>query len=256
MKLFVFTIVLDGMPFLPNILKSLEETDLDWEWVIAEGAARNVLDTGWCKPIDPRFSRDGTSEWINRAMNNSRLRVYRKQIWHGKLEMCNKCVSQINEPCVLLQCDSDEYWSASQLHAIVEAFDQNILLDQMSFICRYFVGRDIVINVDNELLYTPFPWTRAWRFQPGMKFFSHEPPVLMPHPRRTLSIHETHKMGLIFDHYSYVTEAQVAFKEKFYGYPNAVTHWRRLQTNTQWPAQLSKFLPWAGKNSIAERIKL
>ena len=80
----------------------------------------------------------------------------------------------------------------------------------------------------------------------------------MAHPRRSLSVHETHKMGLVFDHFSYVTESQVAFKQKFYGYDNAVTHWRRLQVNTQWPVQKVVEIPFrgAGKNSIAERIKL
>ena len=76
----------------------------------------------------------------------------------------------------------------------------------------------------------------------------------MPHPRRAFSAHETHGMNLIFDHFSYAIESQVDMKSRFYGYVNAVTHWRRLQANTIWPVKLKDFLPWANEHSIAERI--
>ncbi len=257
MDLHIITLCLDSMPYLRRHIDIFENSGISYFWHVVEGAANNVGSTRWCKPQKARLSTDGSSEYLNMMSGHCRLKLYRRQFWKGgKDEMCCAPLSSIRESCVLMQIDSDEIWKPEHLVKIVEQFKNNILLDQMSFICRYFVGPDIIINIENELKYTPFPWTRAWRFQPGMKFISHEPAVLMANPRRSLSLHETYKMGLVFDHYSYATESQLAYKQQFYGYDNAVTHWRRLQVNTQWPVQLSKFLPWAGKNSIAERIKL
>lgn len=257
MKLHVITLALDAMPFIRRQIDILESSGLDYVWHVIEGAANNVGSTRWCKPQTPRLSRDGTTEYLNMLSGHERIKLYRKQFWAGgKDEMVNSPLDGIHNECVLMQIDADEIWRPEQLVQIVQLYKNTILLDKMDFICRYFVGRDIVINIENELKYTPFPWVRSWRFQPGMKFISHEPAVLMKNPRRSLSVHETHKLGLVFDHYSYVTEAQVAYKQKFYGYDNAVTHWRRLQTNTHWPVALKQFLPWAGENSIAEKIEV
>ena len=54
---------------------------------------------------------------------------------------------------------------------------------------------------------------------------------------------ETEAKGLVFEHYAYVTEQQVAFKEAYYGYANALKHWRQLQQATP-PVQLEHDLPW------------
>ena len=55
-----FTIVLDGMPWLPMQLAMMQRLKCDWLWAVAEGVADNVADTGWCKKIPPRLSNDGT----------------------------------------------------------------------------------------------------------------------------------------------------------------------------------------------------
>jgi len=255
MKLHIITLALDAMPFITRHLSVFEESELDFTWHIIEGAAENVGSTKWCQPQRPRLSRDGTSEYLNSIVSHPRVKLYRRQFWKGgKDMMVNMPLIHIREQCTLLQVDSDEIWKPWQVCKISELFEQNLLLDQMIFQCRYFVGRDIVINIENELRYKNLHWPRAWRFQPGMRFISHEPPVLMPHPRRAFSAHETHGMNLIFDHFSYAIESQVDMKSRFYGYVNAVTHWRRLQANTIWPVKLKDFLPWANEHSIAERI--
>ena len=47
----------------------------------------------------------------------------------------------------------------------------------------------------------------------------------------------------MFTHHAYVSEKQVAFKAKFYGYDNAVEGWRKLQNATP-PADLGDYLDW------------
>ena len=65
MKLHIFTLALDAMPFLPQQLAIFEQLKIPFHWHICEGVADNVLDTDWVAKIPPRFSRDGTSEFIN-----------------------------------------------------------------------------------------------------------------------------------------------------------------------------------------------
>ena len=76
-----------------------------------------------------------------------------------------------------------------------------------------------------------------------MRFTRHEPPKIGG-KRIPFSKDEMEKIGAVMDHYAYVFEAQVRFKEEYYGYKGAVEGWKRLQSNTHWPAQLKHFFPW------------
>ncbi len=60
--------------------------------------------------------------------------------------------------------------------------------------------------------------------------------------------------GLIFDHYAYVYESQVRFKQRYYGYADAVDHWRKLQAHTDFPCKLKDFLPWVTDNAIVDTL--
>jgi len=40
---------------------------------------------------------------------------------------------------------------------------------------------------------------------------------------------ETEQLGLIFQHFAYVTPQQLRFKEQYYGYTNAASQWMELQ---------------------------
>ena len=86
-------------------------------------------------------------------------------------------------------------------------------------------------------------------------FDKHEPPILAGNKGRFMDAPTTSALGLVFDHFSYTTEQQVAYKEKFYGYSNALAHWKRLQKNGEWPTKLKDFLPWTGEEAYAQRIR-
>ena len=254
MKLEIFTIVLDGMPYLPAHLPVFSSLNCDWHWTIAEGAAMNVKDTAWCRPQPPRLSRDGTAEYLNAIRNHPRVTVIQRQSWNGKVEQCNACLEHIAEPCVLLQMDVDEIWSAKQLHALLHFFHGNPHFQSAEFFCRYFVGPNIIITSNNTYATRPGDWHRAWRFEPWVKFLKHEPPVLnrSTDPRATRE--QTWDYGLVFEHWAYAMESQVAFKEKYYGYRDAVKHWKRLQYNQTWPVRLGDFFPWVKDNTTADLL--
>ena len=51
-------------------------------------------------------------------------------------------------------------------------------------------------------------------------------------------------MGLVFQHYAYATEAQIRFKESYYGYAGAVAQWRQLQQSEKFPQRLADHFAW------------
>lgn len=247
----ILTIALDAMPFLPRQLEVFSKLNFNWRWLIAEGAADNTHDTRWCKPQELRLSRDGSTEWIN-ANLCSFIKAWRKQLWDGKVEMTNTPLRSITEPCVLIQIDADEFWTAEQLTEI-HALLRDGPYVRAYFACRYFVAPDIVVLPENDPVHNV--WLRAWRFTPGDSYVTHEPPNLKQQAKgATLTHVETRARGLVFDHFSYFYEHQVRYKGEFYGYPRAVEHWKRLQRNTQFPVKLNKFLPWAKEGALATRL--
>lgn len=256
MKLNIVTIVLNGEPWIERHLAEFEKLTCDWTWHIREGQAANVNCTRWCKMLKPSLSGDGTHEYLKSISKHPRVKAFSQSWWSGgKVQMFNDMLKFIEEPCVLMEVDSDECWTAEQLETIVSLFSNRPEVDHMRFFCRYFVGPDIITTTPDAYGNNSGEWLRAWRFQPGMRFAKHEPPVLPGADQCGLDRDETWLKGLVFDHFAYATEAQLRYKEKFYGYKDAVAHWKRLQANTVWPVEdLRLFLPWVGVNVRAEKL--
>jgi hypothetical protein len=238
------------MPFLPMQLATLNRLDtnhVDWHWHIVEGAAANTGSTRWCQPQKGRRSQDGSEEFLFTFFRQShpRVTVNIKNLWEGgKDQMFQVGLNRIEEPCLLLQMDIDELWSPEQFETLIGFFNAYDQIGAARFYCRYFIGPNIVITSTHGYGNRPGEWLRAFRYEPGMKFISHEPPAFLD-TRPVASRDQTKEVGLVFDHWAYVFEKQVAFKERFYGYRNAVAHWKRLQDNTRWPVNdLQQFLPW------------
>lgn len=234
------TIVKDGMPWITHHLPVFQRLNRPWVWHIVEGTAAPVLDTSWCRPIPPGLSTDGTHEYLKQLRNHPRVRVYQSCQWRGKVNMVNAPLSSITEPCLLWEIDSDEVWEPETIENLATEFPKECNCIEVG--CRYFVGLNLILT-HQPGTYAQNPaqeWRRVWRFEPGMRFERHEPPVIANVPRKPWAINEEK----IFDHYAYALESQVAFKEKYYGYPGAVEGWRRLQANKVWPAPLRDYFPW------------
>lgn len=255
MKLVIFSIILDGEPFVEKHLPIFEQLSIPWEWRIAEGAAANTHCTAWCKPQAPRFSRDGTSEYLTSISTHPNVKLFRRQLWDGKVAMCNACVAGIDEECVLLEADIDEFFTAPQMERMVQMFEERPEAMRAFFWCRYWLGPNIIATSTNGYGNRNGEWLRAFRFRPGMAFTRHETPVLDGNRGIAISREETKALGLVFEHYPWLLESTVSAKEKFYGYTNALQHWKRLQENGKWPvADLSRFLPWVGPNASADFV--
>ncbi len=252
MKLSLFTIVLDGMPWIKHHLEMLQSTRLDWKWVIVEGVARPTKDTSWVKGIKPRLSKDGTHEYL-KSIDDIRVKVISQPRWENKTSMVNTALANLPAG-VLMQIDSDELWSAGQLEKIVSWFEEDQSIDSMKFFCRYFVGPSIITTSIDAYGNNPNEWLRAWRFKRGQLFVTHEPPKLQGSETNCVSRVKTLTHGLCFDHMAYASEKQVAFKEDYYGYPGAVAQWRKLQANQIWPVKLKDYLPWVDDKATATKI--
>jgi len=266
MLLEIITLALDAQPWITLHWPELVKLPFRFRWNIVEGVAANVKDTSWCSQLAPRLSKDGTTQYLDAiAACDPRIVIHRKEFWQGKTSMMNEPIRFMHEPCLLLQMDADELWTAAQLIEMREMFIQNPDKHQALFWCDYRVGRNIRITSRNSYgNNSGYEWLRAWRWSPGMFFASHEPPNMAGCPMMTLTHADTEKRGLVFRHESYSTRAQVTFKVSFYGssnnpkghlYRDAVEGWERLQRNRKWPVnELKEFLPWCGDGVTVDQI--
>jgi hypothetical protein len=256
MKLHVVQIVLDGMPYLPLHLPQFERLSCDWNYTIVHGAAANTGSTSWCQEQTPRLSRDGSSEFINSLTKHPRVTVIQRQWWPGgKDEMFRTALERIKEPGVLFMPDVDEIFTTEQIEKIVKLFEDRPQAMRMLFYCRYFIGQNILATGDNCWGNRGgIEWLRAFRFRAGDTMNSHEPPVVAGNKGLAISREETRKMGLVFDHFSWVLESNVLAKLRYYKYGEQhLDGWRRLQANKQWPiSDLKAFLPWVGNGVTAD----
>ena len=264
-----FTIVLNGKPFIDYHIKVFESLSVPWHWHIVEGVANLVHDTGWGVPngatVPSEFHKDGlsvdgTSEYLDEleAAFPENISVYRKpkgQFWNGKLEMVNAPIQNIHEQSLLWQVDADEFWNKQQIEKMHLLFSEDETRTAAWFWCNYFVGPHLTISSRNCYAMNPqSEWLRVWRFKPKMFWTSHEPPALAIAGSEgrhddvgrlyPFTHTDTERHGLVFDHFAYVTEEQIRFKESYYGYAGATESWKRLQKATQFPLKLRDYFAW------------
>lgn len=264
-----FTIVLNGQPFIRYHIDILKQLPFKWHWHIVEGVADLKHDTSWSVKLGGHISGDvhrngrscdGTTEYINELVKlyPENVTVYRQPegvFWDGKREMVNAPLANIQEECLLWQVDVDELWTLEQICTAREMFISNSEKTSAFYWCWYFVGEKLIISTRNCYAHNPQQeWLRTWRFKPGYIWAAHEPPVLVEPLAdgqyknlaavNPFSHQETEAHGLVFQHFAYVTQDQLSFKEKYYGYKNAVEKWRYLQENNTFPVLLKKYFPW------------
>lgn len=274
MKILFFTIVLDGLPFLPLIYSELRKLpkEIEWEWVTCEGVAKPVHCTRWVAPMRPRLSNDGTTEYLNSLFQfDTRATNRSLASWNGKIEMVNFPLRHSrtavgDKEFLLWQMDSDELFSAEQIHCMWDMFRINPQKNAAYFWCRYFVGPDkVTVTRDGKSFgnYAAYEWLRVWKIKPGMLFRTHEPPVIEGLKLNPFTHAETEARGLVFDHFSFATRAQVVFKEQYYAgannpnahhYKGLVERWEKFQTQTVWPRPLREVMPWAEANCMVTKI--
>lgn len=273
-----FTIVLNGGPFIRYHIEAFKMLPFRWHWHIIEGVADLKHDTAWSLKSGAKItdelhnkglSNDGTTEYLDDLVKHypGNISIYRKRdgsFWDGKLEMVNAPLPDINEECLLWQVDADELWTVEQICSGHAMFMQQHEKTAAYYFCHYFVGENLIITTrDTYGNDTRYEWLRTWRYKPGDRWMSHEPPKLcrlldgqwtdtgMINPFRH---RETEDRGLVFQHYAFVTEAQLKFKERYFGYANALNHWQQLQQNIRFPVLLKNYFPWVKDNARVHTV--
>ena len=275
-----FTIVLNGEPFIQYHIEILKKLPFQWHWHIIEGVADLKHDTAWSLPKGGRISDDihsqglsvdGTTKYLDRLkqLYPENMTIYRQPkgiFWDGKQEMVNAPLGNINQECLLWQIDVDELWTLEQICAGRQLFINNPEKTAAFYWCWYFVGENLVISTRNGYAQNPQQeWLRTWRFKPGMKWATHEPPKLIAPLANgeygdvgevnPLLHEETEKQGLIFQHFAYCTPEQLRFKEQYYGYKGAISDWLRLQKQTQFPVALNNFFAWVKDYTMVDTLE-
>jgi glycosyltransferase involved in cell wall biosynthesis/predicted O-methyltransferase YrrM len=275
-----FTIVLNGEPFIRYHIEVFKQLPFKWHWHIVEGVADLKHDTAWSLKTDGKItdafhkngrSIDGTTEYLDElaALYPDRITVYRQPegtFWNGKREMVNEPLYHIREECLLWQVDVDEFWTVEQICRVQKMFLDNPEKTAAFYWCLYFVGENLVIST--RYCYSQNPrleWLRTWRYKPGAVWVAHEPPILAEPSldgqwREVGSINpflhdETEQLGLVFQHFAYVTQEQLRFKEQYYGYANAVSSWKALQAETRFPVLLREYFPWVSDDTMVDTVQ-
>jgi glycosyltransferase involved in cell wall biosynthesis len=162
--------------------------------------------------------------------------------------------------------DSDELWSPEQVMRVRNLFLSEPDRSAAWFWCRYYVGPDRAISTRYNYAQNPNQeWLRVWRFEPGMVWDKHEPPVLVgfDSERRSFDVGrrnpfwqgDTEKAGAVFDHFAYATEAQARFKESYYGYAGAVAQWRALQQAPRTSCHLRDYFAWVTDETMVDVVE-
>ena len=274
-----FTIVLNGEPFIRYHLDLFRRLPFRWQWHVVEGVASLVHDTAWSVDAGGHIddgahadglSIDGTTAYLDviAAEEPERISVYRKPggaFWDGKREMVSAPLPNIREECLLWQIDADELWTAEQIVAIRQLFLDAPDRTAAYYWCHYVPAPGAVIATRYNYAANPaVEWLRTWRYRPGDRWKGHEPPTLARPERsgfvdlatkRPFLHDETEEVGAVFQHFAYATEAQVRFKESYYGYRGAGDDWHKLcdaVRTANGPVRLGDYLPWVPDDTLVD----
>jgi glycosyltransferase involved in cell wall biosynthesis len=274
-----FTIVLNGEPFIRYHLDVFRRLPFRWHWHVIEGVASLVHDTAWSAAaggrIDPGahdcgLSVDGTTAYLDEvaAEEPERVSIYRKRrgsFWDGKQEMVSAPLPNVREECLLWEVDADELWTVAQIRSMHQLFHEQPERTAAYYWCHFFPAPEAVIATRYNYAADPaIEWLRTWRYRPGDWWHAHEPPILLRRRRfghfelgkKHPFLHdETENAGAVFQHFAYVTEEQLRFKETYYGYGGAVERWRELRhglRTARGPIRLGDYLPWVHDDTLVD----
>lgn len=249
----IFTIVLNGEPFISKKLEIFNKLKIPWQWRIVEGVSNPKNCTRWCKQVPDKWHKnfvsiDGTHEYLQN-LKHEKVKVYfQNSPFDGKIEMIRRALEGV-ESGVVMEQDADEMWTEKQMEDVY-----NLLIDRTpgvaaQFFCNYYIGKKIVVSRSCFGAY-PYEWYRAWKWGEGIEFVSHEPPILNHQPIR-IPRGITEEMGLVFDHFAYSTPEQIKFKEDFYGYAGLEKSWEELQ-KTHGPVRLNRYFNFVQDRAVVD----
>ncbi len=254
-----FTIVFNGMPFIEYHLEKFRQLPFPWHWYIIEGLSEVAGDSGadghrargGHVPVDRSqyLSTDGTKEYLDKINELRDVTLFRNgDVWPSKLRMINTPLPHINYDCLLWQIDADEFYPIDSMVELHRMFMSQPTKTAAIVPHTNFINiKKCVVPDKGRQLWGSQWFPRIWRYEPGCKWYSHEPPVLNDKRGRDLNkinpFHdvETEKLG--YHHYGYVHPAQIRFKESYYGYKGLYESWIDIG-KTDGLVKVDDYFPW------------
>ena len=178
----------------------------------------------------------------------NKIRIIKKdRPWNGKTEMCNSFLNLVDAE-YLWQLDVDEFYKEEDIEKIVDYLHIHPETTCVQFYAKYFIGSFDAISV-GEFGNEAGEWNRIFKFSKDVVWQRHEPPLLVDRKTRVsmdkivlLDRRKTHSMGIYMYHYSYVTEKDIVFKERFFGTEGLTDYLRYVRRRIEskaWPVQLT-----------------
>jgi hypothetical protein len=206
------------------------------EILIAEGAVAptnaNKGDATWA--TETGRSTDGTVSFLQDYPDpEHKIKIFTKDgFWDGKLEMCNKIAENATGDWIY-QVDYDEVIPQQDLIRIFSLLKSEPHVERVDFYARQFFGdwTHCVEPVPGPWI-NQFEWRRIFKHSPGSEWLSHTPPTYCDASGKIMGLRHDeslfapqtlwdrdftkYTLGVELFHYSMVTRAQAAFKQKYY----------------------------------------
>jgi hypothetical protein len=220
-------IVLNGMPFIPYLVKTFYS--YAHEIIIVEGAAS----TATAIADEKGHSIDGTLEELKRIKahfdpDNKIIIVtaedegHTNGFWPGEKDEQSQAYAKRATGDYLWQVDSDEFYLEDDLKYICNIINENPEITQISFKqITFWGGLNYTVNGPflqngNEIYNRLFKWGKGYTYQ------THRPPTVINNKGLNLKdIHQIHgdmlaEKGIFLYHYSLLLPKQVLEKSEYY----------------------------------------
>ena len=240
-----FTIIFNGLHhLLHNDYAEYLAPFLD-KWVFVEGLSLPGGSTRWCKQVPEEYHKngrsvDGTIEFLQAfAQKHPNVAFFSKEgPWSSKDEMVNVAMEKLDmfpPASHMFEIDVDEVWTKENMLSAISDLD-NCHAHCGQFHCECYVGPGLRAYGEWGEGISLF-YIRLWKYKPGMRFATHEAPVMRGGNGITVLLPQK------FKHYSYYFEKDVKFKDIYYsGHEGIHANWLSLQKETVFPQPLSRLI--------------
>jgi hypothetical protein len=171
----IFTIVLNGMPFIERHLAEFKKLKIPWQWRIVEGVSEPLGCTRWCKQVPDKWHKnfvsiDGTHEYLQGIQGDNVVVHSQANPFPGKLTMINEALRGVDSG-VVMEIDADEMWKADQIEKIYECLKGCEEGRAMQFHCNYYVGQNKKVVTREGFASHWYEWLRAWKWGRGCSLY-------------------------------------------------------------------------------------
>jgi hypothetical protein len=252
MRVSAVMIVLNGMPWLPYLLRNLYP-HVD-EWVIVEGAQAHIRSVA----DEQGHSLDDTVQVIKNFPDPARkIRLIQQdRHWVDRDEMFAVGTAQLHGD-YLWQIDVDEFYRHEDILRLKTFMAAHPHIEAYSFLYRDFFGGFRGYVQGGEYYPIGYQHWRLWRWRKGYQYVRHEPPLVLDGAGTDVRWHGYmegqdlyRQLGLLCYHYSYVLPEQVRRKaisesERSIYPKNAFFLGRSQASIRQWYEEhYLRFTPW------------